>query len=150
MRTLLLRATVGVCLLTGLLPAAPKGNSVPLYERVICVVPLVGTGTLDDPKRPLFAPVIGAASEAFATGKKSKGFLDPATIVSYQSVPTDDGLQAIVEFVARDRAAFQPVLGNNAGIKVFDLRNTSLDTLLKELRKVKQNFDLAAFLGGVL
>ena len=150
MRPLLLRATVGVCLFLSLLTAGPKGNAGPLYERIICVVPLVGAGTLDDPKRPLFAPVAGDASQALPSHSKSKGFLDPATIVSYQSVLTDDGKQAIVMFVARDRAALQPILGNNLGLQVFDLRSTSPDTLLKALRLMKKNFDLTVFLGGAL
>lgn len=150
MRTLLLRATVGVCLLASFLHSAPNGNAGLIYERIICVVPLVGTGTLDDPRRPLFTPIAGASQQVSLPGKKTKGFLDAPALVSYQSVPTDDGLQAIVMFVARDRAAFQTILGHNAGIEVFDLRKASPDTLLKELRKVKRNFDLTAFLGGAL
>ena len=63
MRTLLLRATVGVCLFLSLLTAGPKGNAGPLYERIICVVPLVGAGTLDDPKRPRQ----GRRARAFST-----------------------------------------------------------------------------------
>ena len=63
---------------------------------------------------------------------------------------TDDGKQAIVMFVARDRAALQPILGNNLGLQVFDLRSTSPDTLLKALRLMKKNFDLTVFLGGAL
>ena len=150
MRNLLLRATVGVCLFTGLLPSAPKGNAGPIYERIICVVPLVGAGTLDDPKRPLFAPVAGASQQAILPGKKSKGFLDPAAIVSYQSVLTDDGTQAIVEFVARDRAALQPILGNRLGVPVFDLRDASLEAMLTALRQVKKNFSLSMLQGGTL
>ena len=74
MRTLLLRATVGVCLFLSLLTAGPKGNAGPLYERIICVVPLVGAGTLDDPKRPLFAPVAGDASQALPSHSKVRAF----------------------------------------------------------------------------
>ena len=123
MRTLVSRALVGVCLIAGLLNATPNGGATVPYERIICVVPIVGSGTLDDPRKPLLAPVAGAVP---ASTKKTKGFLDSAAIISYHSVPTDDGLFAIIEFVARDRAAFQPITGNTLGLTILDPRTTPL------------------------
>ncbi len=101
----LLRTLVGVCLLTGTCLSAPSAGG-PIYQRVICVVPMVGSGTLADPKRPLFSPVAGEQPSIVL--KKSKGFTDAPVIVGYHSVLSDDGQRAIVEFVARDRAAFAP------------------------------------------
>jgi hypothetical protein len=33
------------------------------YERILCIVPMVGTGTWADPKRPMFVPAAGLAQE---------------------------------------------------------------------------------------
>ena len=107
MRLSVLRVLAGVCLLARLSYASSHADPTSTYQRIICVVPMVGAGTLEDPKRPLFAPVSGLSENA---GESSKGFIETASIVAYQSVITDDGDQAIVELVACDRAAFRPLL----------------------------------------
>jgi hypothetical protein len=70
------------------------------YHRIIAVVPLVGAGTAADPRRPLYAPTANSAS--------------PDGIIAFTQVPTDDGKFAIVEFVAKDRKAFQAILSDAA------------------------------------
>ena len=64
------------------------------YERAICVVTIVGKGTIQDPKRPQYAPWP-------PTGAKS-----PNGIIAFSHQVSDDGRLALVEFVARDRSAF--------------------------------------------
>ncbi len=152
MRHFLLRVTAGVCLLAGPGWSGPHVASGPIYPTLLCVVPIVGAGTLADPKRPLFAPVAGQAPAdgALAPPKKSEGFLDAPRIVAFRSTPTDDGQFAIVAFVARDRAAFQPILGNKSVLQTFDLSATKLDNVRKQVGKLKKNFDLASFIGGAL
>lgn len=148
MRTLALRAAaVGVCLLAGRLLSAGPSGSASSYPQIICVVPMVGAGTVNDPRRPMFAPVAGQKAES---EKPSKGFVDPAVITSYRSVITDDGLFAIVVFEAHDRAAFRSILSSRSLLKSFDLTNTPLDTLLPILRTFKRNFDLPMLQGGAL
>ncbi len=44
-----------------------------LYERVICIVPMAGRGTYEDPKRPLFAPA-AMGDEEKAAGRESSRF----------------------------------------------------------------------------
>ncbi len=149
MRSAALRILAGVCLFTSLGLAGPRSVSGALYERIICVVPMVGAGTLDDPKRPMFAPVAGQMPAE--RQKKSKGFADPPVIIGYRSVMADDGQTAIVEFVARDRAAFRPILqSNDASVRVFDPQKIAADTLLEQLRLLKKDFDLSAFAEGGL
>ena len=132
MRSSLLRAAAGVCSLAGtLFSAGPNGSASP-YPQILCVVPMVGAGTVSDPRRPLFAPVAG--QEAAESQKPSKGFVDRAAITSYRSIATDDGLFAIVVFEAHDRAAFRPILSDRRLLKSFDLGNTRLETLLPALR----------------
>jgi hypothetical protein len=70
-----------------------------MHERIIAVVPLIGAGTYADPRRPLFAP-------------DSKDLHNPNGIHSYRWEASDDGRHAIVEFVARDRAALLPILND--------------------------------------
>ena len=148
MRTLALRAALGVCLFAGnSFPAGPNGSSASPYPQILCVVPMVGAGTVSDPRRPMFAPVAGQPAEE---QRPSKGFVDPAAITSYRSVVSDDGLFAIVVFEARDRAAFRPILASRSLLKKFDLANTPLDTLLPTLRTLKKNFNLRMLQGGAL
>ena len=142
----LLRTLLGVCLLAGAVFSAPNPASGPIYQRVICVVPMTGTGTLSDATRPLFAPVAGAQPSTVL--KKSKGFAVAPVIVGYHSVLSDDGKSAIVEFFAQDRAAFTPLLKGGSGVQVLDPTKVSPQDLQTQLQKVKQKFDLTAFLAG--
>ncbi len=143
----LARTLLGVCLFATLSFSAPHSASGPMFQRVICIVPMVGAGTLDDPRRPLFSPVAGEQPSLVL--KKSKGFAEAPVILGFHSVLSDDGKSAIVEFVARDRAAFKPFLqGNQSAVQVFEPGKVAPDRLLNELQKVKKNFDLTAFLAG--
>ncbi len=150
MRHFLLRVTAGVCLLAGPGWSGPHGASGPIYPTLLCVVPMIGAGTLADPKRPLFTPVAGQAPAdgALAPPKKSKGFAEVPRIVSYRSVLTDDGQHAIVAFTARDRAAFEPILAKHNLLAVFDLQTTRPDTLLASLRRFKKDLEISMLLGG--
>ncbi len=150
MRHLFLRVTAGVCLFAVLSWSSPHATSGPLYPTLICVVPLVGAGTLNDPRRPMFTPVAGGPPDELAPVKKSKGFAEAPQIVGYHSVLTDDGQHAIVEFIARDRAAFQPILKETGPLAVFDLQKTPPAALLESLRNFKKNFDLRMLRGGSL
>ncbi len=140
MRRILFRALLGVCLLTRLSFTGPHSDPGSIYERLICVVPMVGSGTLDDPRRPMFAPVPGQ-TQADLPQTKSKGFAEPPQILAFHSVPTDDGQAAIVEFVAQDRAAFQEILRSGSVLKSFDRHSTSEEMVLEELRKFKKDFN---------
>lgn len=148
MQSLALRVLLGVCLVTSFGFSGPRSGGA-IYERLICVVPMVGAGTIDDPKRPLFAPIAGQTAPEDAP--RSKGFADPPAIVGFHSVLSDDGQTAIVEFIARDRAAFKPILKRRAeALFLADPHLTPSDTLLQELRKFNQHFDLGSFLAGGL
>ena len=86
------------------LKAQPRVDARNMYERVLAVVPLmVGQGTFDDPKRPMYAPSPAQVQTATATRQG---------ILAFTYVMSDDGLLALVEFVARDRSAFQAILAD--------------------------------------
>ena len=100
------------------------------YHRVICVVPLVGSGTAADPKRPKYAPAPGAAL--------------PNEIIGFTQVPTDDGKSAIVEFVARNRSAFQAIFADTS-ITVYEKGAQTASALETTLQSVKKGFNLVSF-----
>ncbi|MFN3324324.1 MAG: hypothetical protein ACK5AZ_12570 [Bryobacteraceae bacterium] len=106
-----------------------------LYERLLCVVPIVGAGTFEDPKRPLYAPVRrGAPADA------------PDGIIAYSWVPSDDGRFALVEFVARDRSAFEAIVQENrSDVKRFERGKARREEIEAEFRKHKKDFNFNAF-----
>lgn len=108
-----------------------------LYERIVCVLPMVGAGTADDPRRPMYAPVI------------SRGAPPRDGIIAFTFQESDDGKYALAEFVARDRAAFQHIFDDKQ-LKVFEKGKHKKDEIEKELRKFKKNFDLNTLGVGTL
>jgi hypothetical protein len=136
----------GMCLFAGVLFSAPRHDGAPLYQHIICVVPMIGSGTYLDPRRPMFAP--GGAQEPLAA--KTLGFADAPAISSLQSVPSDDGQFAIVQFVARDRGAFRQILAANPNIvTVFEPGKVAIAAVVTQLQKYKKNFTLDALKTGV-
>jgi hypothetical protein len=76
--------------------APPRTNPFEAGEHLIAVVPMVGSGTIDDPKRPMFAPAMKDIATAAANGHAPM-------ILQSHFVVADDGVSAIVEFVAPNR-----------------------------------------------
>jgi hypothetical protein len=115
--------------------AQPRVDARNMYERVMAVVPLTGSGTFDDPKRPMYAPSPAQIQTATATR---------TGILAFTYVLSDDGMFALVEFVARDRAAFQAILADPT-IKSFLKGRDSLEVVQTEFLKHKANFNFAHF-----
>ena len=112
-----------------------------MYERVWAVVPMIGAGTHDNPKRPLHAPLPPGSSEERAEAARSG-------IISFSFQVSDDGNFAIVEFVARDRKALAPILNDNRPeVKVFEKGRATKEAIQTEFRKYKRDFDIERF-GG--
>jgi hypothetical protein len=104
-----------------------------MYERVLAVVPLVGSGTLSDPIRPMYAPAPSALVPGSRTG-----------ILAYTHVLSDDGKLALVEYVAADRSAFQNILADTT-IKAFLKGRDKREDALAEFLKHKKDFDFTNF-----
>ena len=94
------------------------------------MVPLVGTGTAEDRRRPLHAPTLISAS--------------PDGIIAFTQVPTDDGKFAIDEFVAWSVKAFQANLADTS-ITTFEKGAQSATAIETALKKLKKDFDLVKF-----
>ena len=100
------------------------------YNRVICVVPMVGKGTTDDPRRPQYAPWPAAQ--------------DPNGITGFFFQPSDDGSLAIVEFVSRNRTALLRML-NDKTIKTFEEARQSKASIEAAVKPFRKDFDLSKF-----
>ena len=115
------------------LHAQPKVDAGNLYHRVIGIVPMIGKGTWDDPKRPMFAPVNATPT-------------DRTGIIAYQHQPSDDGTMAIVEFVAVNRSALLPILiSSNPSVLVFEVGKHTQAAIEPVIQRFKKNFSFASF-----
>lgn len=89
------------------------------YHRVWVVSPLIGTGKLGDPKRPMFvpAPVQMQLPQKGAT-PSAPSIPSPATdrsgILGYQMQLSDDGKSGLIEFVFASPVEFQTFLQKQA------------------------------------
>src|ERR1700730_13316811 len=99
------RFVVGLLVLTGVVCAQRRLDPRNTYQRIVCVVPMVGKGLPADPKQPQAAPWPPSQ--------------DPKGIVAFFFEPSDDGKLAVVEFVAQNRSAFQAIL-NDKTIQIFE------------------------------
>jgi hypothetical protein len=115
------------------LPAQQKLDTRQLYERLYVVAPLTGSGSWADPKRPLYAPSPAQLNPTVRTG-----------IIGYTYVLSDDGQSALVEFVARDAAAFAHILADTS-IKSFRKGKDKREDIEAEFRKHKKDFSFEHF-----
>jgi hypothetical protein len=96
---------------------------------------MTGAGTPADPRRPEFAPLPARGTSAPDSG-----------IVAFTFLPSDDGKSALVEFVARDQAAFRPILdAKRSDVRVFQKGKAKRADIEAEFRKLRKNFDLDNF-----
>jgi hypothetical protein len=96
------------------------------YERIIAIVPMVGTGQPNDPKRPLFS--------------------DTPKLIGYQAELSDDGQFALVEFVARSRADLASISPlRDARAQVFRKSDARREDIIREFQKLKRKFNLDTF-----
>jgi len=126
----------GLVALSCSLPAFPQHrvSMQRTYERVLCVVPMVGAGTKADPKRPLYAPLpAGRAAAPLRSG-----------IFAYNAQVSDDGQFAIVELVAKDQASLKPVLADPR-VQAFQVGQATWTAIESTFRKYKANFNLDQF-----
>ncbi|HZU29038.1 MAG TPA: hypothetical protein VFA04_26175 [Bryobacteraceae bacterium] len=101
------------------------------YERIIAVVPLIGSGSSEDPKRPMFVPL---SSERSGPGDRSG-------IIAFKQLASDDGNFALVELVAADRSAFSPILeSSDPRVKAFPKWAFSRKDIEAAVQQFRKNF----------
>src|ERR1700687_1626958 len=132
-RLLIATGLVWLFVIIAPIQAQPRVDARHMYERVMAVVPLVGKGTFDDPKRPMYAPTPAELHAAAATR---------TGILGFTHVLSDDGHFALVEFVARDRSAFQHILADPS-VKSFLRGRDKREDMEAEFLLHKKNFNFA-------
>jgi hypothetical protein len=130
------------CVLSGAVPKPPGGPGARrvapqnAYVRMIAMVPLTGSGTKADPIRPEYAPLPRPRGSKFTKP-------DLSGIIGFNFIMADDKKHAIVEFVARDRAAFRQLLADRrADVKVFEKGKARKSDIETEFRKHKAGINL--------
>jgi hypothetical protein len=121
---------IGVLALVSVVCAQHRVDPRNTYNRVIGVVPIIGSGTPADPKRPKYAPWPPSQ--------------DPNGIIAFTFQHSDDGQSAVFEFVARNRAAFQAIF-NDKSVLVFEKGKSVKGDVETALRKHRKDFDLDKF-----
>ena len=132
-----------VCLLVAVGSAFAQHRVDPssMYARIYAIVPMVGSGTWDDPKRPMFAPIAQQVTPGIRTG-----------VIAFNSVTSDDGNFALIEIVAATRPQLALItsqmnaqLAAVTGFQLFDRSTTSVATVQTAFQALKQNFDITKF-----
>jgi hypothetical protein len=104
-----------------------------MYERALVILPWVGAGTKADPKRAMYTPTPAQMSPTSRSG-----------IIGFQCIPSDDGLLALCEFVARDKSAFSHILAA-PGVKAFLKGRDKIEDAASEFIKHSKTFDINHF-----
>jgi hypothetical protein len=111
-----------------------------INERILAIVPMVGQGTLTDPRRPAYVPVPNSRAESGP---------DLAGIIGFRMVLSDDGRFALVEFVALERSAFADLLADRRPeVRVFEKGRVRREDIEVEFRKLRKDFQLEQLIGG--
>lgn len=131
-----LRVALGICLLA---PLCSYGQGLPspeaALERMIVVVPMIGSGSPDHPRHPLGMELIDSLQNA---------------PVGYRYVLSDDGHFAIVLLTARNLKHFDPLVNafGAQAAQTFDPKHHDRTTVEQALKLIRRDFNLDAFLSG--
>jgi hypothetical protein len=107
------------------------------YARVYCVVPLIGSGTMADPQRPLFAPAPATAAAP----------LDRTGIIAYQFQISDDGNSALAEFVAVQRSGLAAVFASTSqNVIFFERGKYTRQQIESAFQQYKKSFSFSSFM----
>ena len=116
-------------------PAQHRVDPRNTHERLYAIVGMQGAGTLKDPRRPMYAP-----------SPSEMDLMDGTGIIAYSFQVSDDGKFALVEFVARSRSAFQPILASKEpGVQSFLKSQVSQAAVETQFKLLKKDFDFANF-----
>jgi hypothetical protein len=132
-----------VCLLVAVGPAFSQHSVDPsaMYARAYAIVPMIGSGTWNDPMRPMFAP----AQQQMIPGSRTG-------IIAFNQVQSDDGNFALVEIVAANAQQLALItnqmtaqLSTATGFQLFNRSTTSAATVQTAFQSLKKNFDITKF-----
>ena len=116
------------------------------HHHIFAVVPLIGAGTVADPKRPMFTAAQGVkpalpASPILAATTQRTG------IIGYHAQITDDGKSAIVEFIAVLPGDFKEILATaDSRVQVFQKGVHGKDVMEAAFKAQKKDFSFDKFI----
>ncbi len=113
--------------------AQPRVDPLNMYERVLLIVPVHGSGSAADPIRPMYAPL---AAEIDPEGRRG--------IMGFTAVYSDDGKFALIELVTRNRSLFATALADR-GIKAFLKGRDKRSDAEAAFKLLKKDFSIANF-----
>jgi hypothetical protein len=148
---LAISAALSVLYFTTTLPVLAQMRHTPApvdsLIHVYAIVPLTGAGTAADPVRPMFAPALGI-QPVLPTAAPGTAAASPRSgIVAYHMQVSDDGKQALVEFIAVSKADLQPILTtSDSRVQVFVRGEQAHDAILAAFQAVKKNFSFDKFI----
>lgn len=116
------------------------------YERLLAVVPMVGAGTYEDPRRPKYAPTgpLHLPQEAASDAVQPNGEANQRVrtgIVGFSFVVSDDSQFALVQFVAVRKADLKAILAD-PDVRSFVRGKTRRVDIETEFRKFKADITL--------
>ena len=134
----MLRTITLLLLLMNALFAQNRVSPEMMYHRVWAVVPVIGSGKPDDPKRPMFV-----LSPAESAAKAKNG--DRTGITAFSMQLSDDGKSALVEFVGETPAELKFIVNSQApGVKAFARGTATKAQIEAEFQKYKAGFSLSS------
>jgi hypothetical protein len=109
---------------------------------------MIGKGTEEDPRRPLFAPADAdrATERAVQQVSEETAAVSRKGIIAYTFQESEDGKTALVEYVALDRESLAPILDSKrADVQVFVRGQARKAEVEAAFRQYKRNFDTDRF-----
>ena len=138
----MLRSMALLLLLINTLFAQNRVSPEMMYHRVWAVVPMIGKGTLDDPRRPMFVPLLSEQADRAKKGDRSG-------ILGFSMQLSDDGKSALVEFIGATPADLKFIVNSNAsGVKAFERGVAKKEDIEAEFKKHKATFTLDSLTTG--
>jgi hypothetical protein len=112
-----------------------------MYHRVWAVVPLIGSGTPDNPRRPMFTPTPAEQAAKLKNGDRSG-------VIGFSMQVSDDGNFALVEFVGATPADLKFIVNSQApGVIAFERGAATKAQIESTFQKYKAGFTLSSLAG---
>ena len=155
----MIRTLLALSVFAGTLLAQGRVEPENLYPRVICVVPMIGTGTSADPRRPMFVPAPVPVDRSYAHCQRGcyhnctrqyNGAPAPVSarppIFAFQFQLSDDGNYALVELVGINKGAFASIFSSAVpGVAVFDAATATRPRSSPPSNSVRATFSMKTF-----
>ena len=116
------------------------------HQHIFAIVPMIGAGTMNDPKRPMFTlaqgvkPVLPIASHSTAISAPRTG------IIGFHAQISDDGKSALVEFIAPSVSDFKDLLNaNDSRVRTFQPGVHGKDLIEAACKTQKKDFSFDKF-----